>query len=63
MIFYTKIILRLLIAYKGCITVVLVVRILINRLRFFKLFRMARNSINEKFALKRLLMHFLIIEQ
>jgi hypothetical protein len=43
-------------------TVVLAVRILINRLRFFKLSRMAGNSINEKFVSERLLMHFLIIE-
>jgi hypothetical protein len=61
-IFYIKTTPRLLIAYKGCMTVVLAVRILINKLRFFEFSRMVRNSINEKFAFKRLLMHFLIIE-
>jgi hypothetical protein len=44
-------------------TVVLVVRILINRFRFFKLSRMIGNFINEKFVSKRLLMYFLIIER
>jgi hypothetical protein len=63
MIFCIKTIPRLLIAYKGYMTVVLAVRTLINRLRFFKLFRMAENSTNEKFAPKRPLMHFLIIER
>jgi hypothetical protein len=50
-------------AYKGYMTVVLAVRALINRLRFFKLSRMARDSINEKFVPERLLMHFLIVER
>jgi hypothetical protein len=63
MIFRTETIPRLLIAYKGCMTVVLAVRISISRLRFFKLSRMAGNSINEKFAPERLLMHFLIVER
>jgi hypothetical protein len=63
MIFRTKTTPRLLIAYKGYITVVLTVRILISRLRFFKLSRMAKNSTNEKFAPERLLMHFFIIER
>jgi hypothetical protein len=63
MIFCIKTTPRLLIAYKGCMTVVLAVRILISRLRFFKLFRMAGNFTNEKFAPERLLMHFLIVER
>jgi hypothetical protein len=50
MIFRIKTTPRLLIAYKGCMTVVLAVRILISRLRFFKLSRMEGNSTNEKFA-------------
>jgi hypothetical protein len=44
-------------------TVVLAVRISINRFRFFELSRMAENFINEKFAPERPLMHFLIIER
>ena len=44
-------------------TVVLTVRILINRFRFFKISRMTENSINEKFIPERPLMHFLIIER
>jgi hypothetical protein len=63
MIFCIKTIPRLLIAYKGYVTVVLAVRTLINKLRFFKLSRMARNSTNEKFALKRPLIHFLIVKR
>jgi hypothetical protein len=63
MIFRTKTTPRLLIIYKGCMTVVLAVRILINRLRFFEFSRMVRNSTNEKFAFERPLMHFLIVEQ
>ena len=63
MIFRTEIIPRLLIAYKGCMTVMLAVRILISRLRFFEFSRMAGNSINEKFASEWPLMHFLIIER
>ena len=63
MIFRTEIISRLLIAYKGCMTVVLAVRILISRLYFFELSRMAGNFINKKFAPERLLMHFLIVER
>jgi hypothetical protein len=63
MIFCTKTTPRLLIAYKGYMTVVLAVRILINRLRFFELSRMAGNFINEKFASKRPLIHFLIVKR
>jgi hypothetical protein len=63
MIFCIKTTPRLLIAYKGCMTVVLVVRTPINRLRFFELSRMAGNSINEKFAPERSLMHFLIVKR
>jgi predicted DNA-binding transcriptional regulator YafY len=63
MIFRIEITPRLLIAYKGCMTVVLAVCILINKFRFFKLSRMAGNFINEKFAFERLLMHFLIVER
>jgi hypothetical protein len=54
---------RLFIAYKGCMTVELVVRILINRFRFFELSRMAGNFTNEKFASERPLIHFLIVER
>jgi hypothetical protein len=43
-------------------TVVLTVRTLINKFRFFKISRMAGNSTNEKFIPKRPLIHFLIIE-
>jgi hypothetical protein len=63
MIFRTKTTPRLLIAYKGCMTVVLAIRTLISRLRFFELSRMAGNFINEKFAPERPLMHFLIVER
>jgi hypothetical protein len=62
-IFCIKTIPRLFIAYKDCMTVVLVVRILINRFRFFELSRMAGNFTNEKFASERSLMHFLIVER
>jgi hypothetical protein len=63
MIFYTKITSRLFMANKGCMAVVLTVYILISKFRFFKIFRMAGNSTNEKFIFKRPLMHFLIIER
>ena len=63
MIFCIKTTPRLFIAYKGCMTVMLAIRTLINRLRFFKLSRMVGNSTNEKFAPKRLLIHFLIVER
>jgi hypothetical protein len=63
MIFCTKTTPRLFITYKGYMTVVLAVRISINKLRFFELSRIAGNFINEKFAPKRPLMHFLIIER
>jgi hypothetical protein len=43
--------------------VVLTVRILINRLRFFEFSRMIGNFINKNFAPERLLMHFLIVER
>jgi hypothetical protein len=63
MIFRIKTTPRLLIAYKDCMTVVLVIRILISKFRFFKFSRMAGNFTNEKFAPERSLMHFLIIER
>jgi hypothetical protein len=63
MIFCTKIISRLFMANKDCMTVVLTVRTLINKLRFFEISRIAGNFINEKFISKRLLMHFLIVER
>jgi hypothetical protein len=63
MIFCTKITSRLFIANKGYMTVVLIVRISINRFRFFEISRMAGNSTNEKFTPERLLMHFLIVER
>jgi hypothetical protein len=50
-------------ANKGYMTVMLIVRILINGFRFFKISRMTGNFINEKFTPKRPLMHFLIIER
>jgi hypothetical protein len=43
--------------------VVLTIRTLINRLRFFKLSRMAGNFINEEFTPERLLVHFFIVER
>jgi hypothetical protein len=63
MIFCIKTTSRLFMVNKGCMTVVLTVRILINRFRFFEISRMAGNSINEKFTLERPLMHFLIVER
>jgi hypothetical protein len=62
-IFCTKTTSRLFMVNKGYITVVLTVRTLINRLRFFEISRIVRNFTNEKFIPKRLLMHFLIIER
>jgi hypothetical protein len=62
MIFCIKTTSRLFMANKGCMTVVLIVRISINRLRFFEISRMVENSTNEKFIPKRPLIHFLIIE-
>jgi hypothetical protein len=50
MIFSIKTIPRLLIIYKDCMTVVLIIRTLINRFRFFKLSRMAGNSTNDIFG-------------
>jgi hypothetical protein len=44
-------------------TVMLTVRTLINRLRFFEISRMAGNFTNEKFTPERPLMHFLIVER
>jgi hypothetical protein len=61
-IFYIKTISRLFIANKGCMAVMLTVRILISRFRFFKISRMVRNFINEKFIPERPLMHFFIVE-
>jgi hypothetical protein len=63
MIFRTEIIPRLLIAYKGCITVVLAVRTPISRLRFFEFSRIVGNFTNEKFVPERPLIHFLIVER
>jgi hypothetical protein len=63
MIFCTKATSRLFMANKGCMAIVLTVRILISRLRFFEISRMVRNSINEKFTPERLLMHFFIVER
>jgi hypothetical protein len=63
MIFRTETTPRLFIAYKDYMTVVLAIRILISKLRFFKLSRITENSTNEKFASKRLLIHFLIVER
>jgi hypothetical protein len=62
MIFCTKITSRLFMVNKGCMAIVLTVRILISRLRFFEISRMAGNFINEKFTPERPLMHFLIVE-
>jgi hypothetical protein len=63
MIFCIKTTSRLFMANKGCMAIVLIVRILISRLRFFKISRMVGNFINEKFIPKRLLMHFFIVER
>jgi hypothetical protein len=63
MIFCTKTTSRLFIANKGCMAIVLTVRILISRLRFFEISRMIGNSINEKFISERLLIHFFIIKR
>jgi hypothetical protein len=63
MIFCTKTTSRLFMANKGYMAVVLTVYILINRFRFFEIFRMAGNFINEKFIFERLLMHFFIVER
>jgi hypothetical protein len=62
-IFCTKTTSRLFLANKGCMAVVLTVRILISRLRFFKLSRVAGNFINEEFISERLLVHFFIVER
>jgi hypothetical protein len=48
---------------KGYMTVVLIIRTLISKFRFFKIFRMAKNFTNEKFTPERPLMHFLIVER
>jgi hypothetical protein len=53
----------LFIANKGYMAIVLTVRTLINKFRFFEISRMAGNSINEKFTPERPLMHFFIIER
>jgi hypothetical protein len=50
MIFCTKITSRLFMANKGCMIIVLTVRTLISRLRFFEISRMAGNFTNEKFT-------------
>jgi hypothetical protein len=63
MIFCTKTTFRLFIVNKGCMTVMLTVRILISRLRFFEISRMAGDFINEKFTPERLLMHFFVVER
>jgi hypothetical protein len=63
MIFCTKITSPLFMANKDYMAVVLTVRTSINRLRFFKISRMARNSTNEKFIPKRPLIHFFIVER
>jgi hypothetical protein len=48
-IFCIKITSRLFLANKGCMAIILTVRILINRLRFFEISRMTGNFINEEF--------------
>jgi hypothetical protein len=62
-IFCIKTISRLFLANKGCMPVVLTVRILISRLCFFEISRMAGNFSNEEFTFKRLLVYFFIIER
>jgi hypothetical protein len=62
-IFCIKTTSRLFLANKGCMAVVLTVRTLISRLRFFELFRMVGNFTNEEFILERLLVHFFIVER
>jgi hypothetical protein len=63
MIFCTKPISRLFMTNKGYMAIVLTVRTLISRLRFFKISRMAGNFTNEKFTPERPLMHFFIVER
>jgi hypothetical protein len=63
MIFCTKIISYLSIVNKDYITIMLTVRILINRFRFFEISRITGDFINEKFISERLLMHFFIVER
>jgi hypothetical protein len=63
MIFCIKTIFRLFMANKDYMAIVLTVRTLISRLRFFKISRMAGNFTNEKFTPERPLMHFFIIER
>jgi hypothetical protein len=62
-IFCIKIIFRLFLANKGYMAVVLTVRILISRFRFFELSRIVGNFINEEFTPERPLVHFFIIER
>jgi hypothetical protein len=62
-IFCTKTISRLFLANKGYMPVVLTVRTLIIRFRFFEISRIAGNFSNEKFTPKRSLIHFFIIER
>ena len=62
-IFCIKITSRLFLVNKGCMAVVLTVRILISKLRFFKLSRITGNSTNEEFTPERPLIYFFIIER
>jgi hypothetical protein len=62
MIFCTKTISRPFLVNKGCMAVLLTIRILISRLRFFEISRIVRDFINKKFTPERPLMHFFIIE-
>jgi hypothetical protein len=62
MIFCTKATFRLFMVNKGCMIVMLTVRILISRLRFFEISRMVGDSTNEKFTPERPLMYFFIVK-
>jgi hypothetical protein len=62
-IFCIKITFRLFLANKDYMAVMLTVRTLISRLRFFEIPRITGNSINEKFTPERLLVHFFIIKR
>jgi hypothetical protein len=63
MIFCIKTTSRLFMANKDYIAIVLTVRTLINKFRFFEISRMIGNFTNEKFTFERLLMYFFIVER
>ena len=50
-------------ANKGRILIVLVINTPVSRLSFFEISSMVIGSVNEKFAPKRYLMHFFVVER